>query len=328
MKKLNAYYTLAFLFLATSLFLPAISYAVPAAPSPTCAISATVLSIQKTKTNIAGLGQPPREDFYYYSVKLKIESSSVFQQEGYGSCDNLINKEQGSILSLTEYDKSPVSVGQKMNANIKFGGDEWFNGYFLSGVKIISTGSITHNLYLGLKNSEVMLLQQKLQELGYFSAMVQPTGYFGMITKKAVQDFQKANGVITTGYVGSLTRQALAKYISSQFTLSKCMPADTKLSDVVDAKFISYNSQTNVYDVQKTTVEQKLNELKATCNNESKLVDATGKQITFYRLTGCWGNPPYNYLEIVQKERDAINKFKEQYTVIEMTCNSSGIPIP
>lgn len=113
-----------------------ISYAVPAAPSPICAIDATVLTVQKVKTNIGGLGNPPREDFYYYAVKLKIQSSSVYQQEGFGSCDNLINLEQDSILHLTEYDKVPIKAGQKINAKIRFGGDEWFGGYFLSDIKI------------------------------------------------------------------------------------------------------------------------------------------------------------------------------------------------
>ncbi len=72
-----------------------------------------------------------------------------------------------------------------------------------SGVAIIS------DLYLGLKNQAVAALQEKLQTLGYFPQQTQPSGYFGVITKKAVQDFQKANGVPGTGYVGPLTRQAL-----------------------------------------------------------------------------------------------------------------------
>ena len=134
MKKLNIYYALVFLLLATPLFLPVISYAVPAAPSPICAINATVLTVQKVKTNISGLGQPPRTDFYYYSVKLKIGSSS---------CDNLKNSEQDSILSLVDYDKSPVSVGQKIDAKINFEGDEWFNGYFLSEIKVLSVASVS-----------------------------------------------------------------------------------------------------------------------------------------------------------------------------------------
>ena len=122
--------------LVVSFSLTKVSYAVPAAPSPVCSIDATVLTVQKVKTNIAGLGYPPREDFYYYAVKLKIQSSSVYQQEGFGSCNDLINLDQDSKLHLMEYDKAPIKAGQKINAKIRFGGDEWFNGYFLSDIKI------------------------------------------------------------------------------------------------------------------------------------------------------------------------------------------------
>ena len=122
--------------LVMSFSLAKVSYAVPVAPNPICAIDATVLTVQKVKTNIAGLGNPPREDFYYYAVKLKIQNSSVYQQEGFGSCDSLINLDQDSKLNLTEYDKAPIKAGQKINAKIRFGGDEWFNGYFLSDIRI------------------------------------------------------------------------------------------------------------------------------------------------------------------------------------------------
>lgn len=156
--------------LIVSFSLANISYAVPAVPSPICAIDATVSTVQKVKTNIGGLGQPPREDFYYYAVKLKIQSSSVYQQEGFGSCGNLINLEQDSILHLSEYDKVPIKAGQKINAKIRFGGDEWFNGYFLSDIKILVTTTKpvvppdNKNLVPVIKSSSeisAMLVEQK-----------------------------------------------------------------------------------------------------------------------------------------------------------------------
>jgi hypothetical protein len=109
-------------------------------------------------------------------------------------------------------------------------------------------------------------------------------------------------------------------------SLAKCLPADIKLNDVVDATSSGYANGQPV-GLQKVTVEQKLNELKATCNRDNKLVDGSGKQIIFYHLKGCWGNPPRNYQEILKEQRDEINRLKQQYTVIEMTCNPSGIPI-
>ena len=123
-KNLILSFPILIIILVISFSLAKVSYAVPAAPSPVCAIDATVLTVQKVKTNIARLGNPPREDFYYYAVKLKIQSSSVYQQEGFGACDNLINLDQDSKLHLMEYDKAPIKAGQKINAKIRFRGDE------------------------------------------------------------------------------------------------------------------------------------------------------------------------------------------------------------
>jgi hypothetical protein len=110
---------------------------------------------------------------------------------------------------------------------------------------------------------------------------------------------------------------------SSQSPLAKCLPADVKLDDAAEASITGYAN-----DQHKVTVEQKLNELKATCNRDNKLIDGSGRQIAFYHLIGCWGNPPADYRELLEKQREEINKLKQQFTVIEMTCNPSGISIP
>jgi len=125
---------------------------------------------------------------------------------------------------------------------------------------------------------------------------------------------------------GPVTGQTFTNDGISQSSLAKCLPADIKLSDVVDATSTGYANGIPV-GLHKVTVEQTLNELKATCNSDNKLVDGNGKQIIFYHLTGCWGNPPYNYQDILQKQRDETDKLKQQYIVIEMTCNPSGIPL-
>ena len=125
---------------------------------------------------------------------------------------------------------------------------------------------------------------------------------------------------------GPVTGQTFTNDGISQSSLAKCLPADIKLSDVVDATSTGYSNGIPV-GLHKVTVEQTLNELKATCNSDNKLVGGNGKQIIFYHLTGCWGNPPYNYQDILQKQRDEIDKLKQQYIVIEMTCNPSGIPL-
>jgi len=67
----------------------------------------------------------------------------------------------------------------------------------------------TKYLYRGMHNDEVLHLQFKLQQLGFFPAFQIPTGYFGPITVSAVKAFQKASGISPVGYVGPATRAAL-----------------------------------------------------------------------------------------------------------------------
>ncbi|HEV7550318.1 MAG TPA: hypothetical protein VGP65_01475 [Candidatus Angelobacter sp.] len=113
---------------------------------------------------------------------------------------------------------------------------------------------------------------------------------------------------------------------ANQSPLAKCLPAGIKLSDVVEATMAG-NANGQPMKMRQVTVEQKLNDLKAACNREDKLVDGNGRQILFYHLIGCWGNPPPDYQELLQKQREEIERLKQQNTVIEMTCNPSGARI-
>jgi len=58
------------------------------------------------------------------------------------------------------------------------------------------------------KNGEVSILQDFLQTQNYLNN--EPTGYFGLLTFKAVKDFQRSNGISPTGYVGATTRAKIA----------------------------------------------------------------------------------------------------------------------
>lgn len=74
-----------------------------------------------------------------------------------------------------------------------------------------SAPTITRDMGVEAWSDQVTTLQIKLQNLGYFPKNLQPTGYFGSITKKAVMDFQAAQGISATGFVGPLTRDALGQ---------------------------------------------------------------------------------------------------------------------
>ncbi|HEY9820232.1 MAG TPA: peptidoglycan-binding protein [Candidatus Sericytochromatia bacterium] len=59
----------------------------------------------------------------------------------------------------------------------------------------------------GDRGSEVIALQQRLKQLGYFQGNV--TGYFGSLTKQAVISFQQAKGLTADGLVGTNTQASL-----------------------------------------------------------------------------------------------------------------------
>lgn len=64
-------------------------------------------------------------------------------------------------------------------------------------------------LTVGSRGAEVTALQKKLIVLGLLSG--EATGYFGALTKKAVQAFQKSKGLEQVGFTGPGTRAALNK---------------------------------------------------------------------------------------------------------------------
>jgi hypothetical protein len=100
-----------------------------------------------------------------------------------------------------------------------------------------------------------------------------------------------------------------------------CLPAGIKPADVVSTQPVKIGA--NRDEVKTITVARKLKELRARCRKR-KLVDAGGKEIRFYRLIGCWGNPPEDYQEQLERQAKELAKLRKRYRVIEMTCNPSG----
>lgn len=59
-----------------------------------------------------------------------------------------------------------------------------------------------------MRGDDVLLLQERLRELGYSEVGV-PEGIFGQMTDSAVRRFQEKNALETDGYVGLKTWQKL-----------------------------------------------------------------------------------------------------------------------
>ena len=71
------------------------------------------------------------------------------------------------------------------------------------------------------------------------------------------------------------------------------------------------------------TVAEKLKDLKARCRKH-KLFDGKGREIRFYQLIGCWGNPPEDYQQQLARQATELTKLRKRYRVIDLTCNPSG----
>lgn len=72
---------------------------------------------------------------------------------------------------------------------------------------------ITKNLAYKSRGEQVITLQAILIQQGYLTG--EPTGYFGILTLKAVKAFQRAHYINPTGFVGPVTRGVLAKLTAS-----------------------------------------------------------------------------------------------------------------
>lgn len=92
---------------------------------------------------------------------------------------------------------------------------------------------ITKNLFFGSRGEQVVTLQTVLIQQGYMTGHA--TGYFGIITFKAVKQFQKAHGINPTGYVGPLTRKVL-------MNMTAASPVSTNTAETFEGTIISYST--------------------------------------------------------------------------------------
>jgi hypothetical protein len=89
-----------------------------------------------------------------------------------------------------------------------------------------------------------------------------------------------------------------------------CLPKDVAQDTLV----------TGAEPAQKAvTVREALGRIGAQCDR-GKLVDKTGREVYFFHLIGCWGNPPTNYQELLASQDREIERLKGRYTVLEIPC--------
>jgi hypothetical protein len=112
--------------------------------------------------------------------------------------------------------------------------------------------------------------------------------------------------------------------VASNQRRSQCLPEGIKPTEIVAIEPVKSTNGSEV-TTRKVTAEEKLDLLKAQCK-KGKLVDSRGREIRFYRLIGCWGNPPADYLEILERQQQEIADLKKRFMVVEIPCSLSIDP--
>jgi len=114
-----------------------------------------------------------------------------------------------------------------------------FAGAFFA-VPLVGEAALGDNtLKQGATHADVQQLQSILKQKGFFKDS-QTTTYFGPVTKKAVMDFQKANGLVVDGIVGKNTYSKLLKK-SFQETAPKPAPVKPITAKPVPSKPVASN---------------------------------------------------------------------------------------
>ena len=132
----------------------------PAPPSPTCRIVAKVLDIHKVDRNTDDLGNTLSTAYVYYHVKLDITNIRTVTDEG-GICDDeYANSAESALqeISLSDYNASPVSRDDIIQANIHFGGDEFSHGWYLSDIVKGEPQSIFNTVWFWIVIAVVAIL--------------------------------------------------------------------------------------------------------------------------------------------------------------------------
>ncbi len=103
----------------------------------------------------------------------------------------------------------------------------------------------------------------------------------------------------------------------------KCIPDDVNADDFAVVNGVPTKAKEP--SEKRPTVKDQLNAIGARCLRQ-KLIDRRGRQVKFYLLKGCWGNPPADYLEILDRQRDELKRMRKRYTVIEISCDGKIDP--
>ncbi len=103
-------------------------------------------------------------------------------------------------------------------------------------------------LSINSRNNSVYLLQMILNKSGYYPEGL-ITGYYGRLTKGAVERFQKAQGLPVTGQIDEKTSQALNNLVRKYYP-EECQEIIQKPGEPIDVLFYQKNYQNKKYNFE------------------------------------------------------------------------------
>ncbi len=167
------------------------------------------------------------------------------------------------------------------------------------------------NFSLGSKNNEIKIIQQFLISQGFLSGF--PTNYFGLQTKKAVQAFQKKNGLPTTGVWSTLTRQKAESLLLKNKQIVSTSSLILSSSSQATSTFQTIND---------TTISDKKVTLKIITVGHGYVLSAENN-ITCYDDTECNMTIPVNKkitLNATPKEGYSLSSWSEANCGTSLEC--------
>jgi len=142
----------------------------------------------------------------------------MFMISGCGTSQKKVQSEVTGIKTRVEALESRVEGVESKQAEVERTTAE--QAQALDDLKFSSEAKVRTNISVKQKESvhigKVRDIQQALKNAGYYGGSID--GIKGKSTKKAVKDFQKANGLKADGVVGPKTWEILSHYLSAAST--------------------------------------------------------------------------------------------------------------
>lgn len=180
-------------------------------------------------------------------------------------------------------------------------------------VKLDPTQGITHTLRRKSTGNDVKLLQKFLKVYGvYPEGLV--TGYFGVLTERAVKKFQEKESVDPVGIVGPKTRMRIIKVSQQKTEKNLVAPA---VPEITDAILTDHVAENGAAVVSTTSFASTTENIYAVLSLKNAVQDTKISYIRSYRST-------YIDSEVSHPSRNGLRYFHFQWSLKPNTSRTVG----